>query len=102
LTKSFRPHCDTRIDSASERNEYRVCLLRCKRGQCVGSAIFLPYICRVPGSSARLLESKGPFQACIGTVYLCAGFSLKKTYSFSLYRRKNYHDQWRSVFVANF
>jgi len=31
------------------------------------------------------------------------GIFLKKNFnSFSLYRRKNYHDQWRSLFVANF
>jgi len=34
---------------------------------------------------------------------MCTGFSLKKSFnSFSLYRRKNYHDSLRSLFVAKF
>jgi hypothetical protein len=36
FTQSFKPHCDPRVDSASNRNEYQESLYELKRRQRIG------------------------------------------------------------------
>ena len=62
---SFRPHCDTWLDSASSRNEYQEYFLDSKGGRCVGLTI-LPPPC---ADCLEILDSQpsGPFQTCTGS-----------------------------------
>jgi hypothetical protein len=64
LTKSFPPHCDSRVDSASNRNEYYGYLLGGKGGWCIGLTT-LPPSC---DDHLEIWEPQPP-----GTVRACPG-----------------------------
>jgi hypothetical protein len=52
---SFRPHYGSRVDSASNRNEYQGFILGGRGGRCVGPTILsLTYTCRLSRNSETL------------------------------------------------
>jgi hypothetical protein len=63
LRYSFHPHYYSRVDSASNRNEYQVALLGVKGGRCIGLTTLPPSYadCRRTAGSFSLLE---PLRAC--------------------------------------
>jgi len=64
LTKSFQPHCDPGVDSASNRNEHQEYFLEGKGGRCVG-------LTTLPPSCADCLEIWEP--QLLGTLRTCPG-----------------------------
>ena len=59
--ESFRPHCDPRSDSASNRNECQKYLLRGEGDQGVGLTTFQPLCAdylEIPGTSASWVLSR--------------------------------------------
>ena len=71
LTKSFRPHYGTGVDSASNRNERQEYLLGVKVTCVLGWQayhIFVPIVLK--SGILNLLEPSGPVQACNGIALL--------------------------------
>jgi len=64
LTKSFRPHYGSGVDSASNRNEYQKYFLGGKGGRCVR-------LTTLPPSCADCLETWEPQPS--GTLRACPG-----------------------------
>jgi hypothetical protein len=62
--KSFRSYYGPRVDSASNRNEYRTYFLGVKRGRCVRLTLTPS---GAESGSLIFLEPFGPVQACNGT-----------------------------------
>ena len=66
LTSSFRPHYGSRVDSASNRNEYQEYFLVDKYGRCVE-------LTTLPPSCTDFLEIWEPQRP--GTLRACSGFT---------------------------
>jgi hypothetical protein len=71
VTYSFRSHCGSEFDSASNRNEYQESFLGGEYGRCVGLTI-LPPSCadflEIPGASSW--NPKGLSRPVVGKLYL--------------------------------
>jgi hypothetical protein len=70
LTKSFRPHYGTGVDSAPNKNEYQEYFLEGKDSRCVELTtyrIHVLIVLKYGSLSLSLLEPSGSVQACNGT-----------------------------------
>ena len=83
LTQSFRPHCDSEVDSASNRNEYQEYFLGGKGRRCLG-------LTTLPPSCADCLEIWEP--QTLGTLSACPDLYRD---CFALYSEGPFFDSFR-------